>query len=168
MRRLLLFLCLSPLSIAAQAPCATDAHRQLDYWIGDWDLTWAAGPDSTGVGTNTITASHGGCVVEERFTDLGNGFAGHSVSMYDARAGQWRQTWVDNQGSYLVLSGQPTDDGTLDLRTPAFTTPQGVRQVNRMIWDDVTPDALTWRWQRSTDDGATWTDAWVIRYTRRR
>ena len=28
-------------------------------------------------------------------------------------------------------------------------------------------DALDWHWQRSTDDGQTWTDVWVIRYTRR-
>ena len=48
-------------------------------------------------------------MIEERFTDLGNGFADHSVSMYDARGGHWRQTWVDNQGSYLALTGSATD-----------------------------------------------------------
>ena len=35
-----------------------------------------------------------------------------------------------------------------------------------MIWQDVTPDALVWRWQQRQDDGS-YTDAWVINYKRR-
>lgn len=160
-------LVVAPVALAqAPALCSADEHRLLDYWIGEWDLSWPAGPDSTGHGTNSVTASHDGCVIEERFEDA-SGFVGHSVSVYDARSDAWRQTWVDNRGGYLTFTGETRDDGTLDLRQPAFTNPQGERQINRMIWEDVTDDALTWRWQRSTDDGATWTDAWVIRYARR-
>ena len=167
MRPLALLAALVAAPVLAQAPpCDTAAHRQLDYWIGEWDLSWAVSPDSTGRGTNTITASHDGCVIEERFVDA-SGFTGHSVSVYDARAGAWRQTWVDNQGSYLTFAGTPRPDGTLELRQPAFTNAQGDEQVNRMIWEDLADDALTWRWQRSIDGGATWADAWVIAYRRR-
>jgi hypothetical protein len=145
-------------ALSQPAPCTAEAHRQLDYWVGEWDLSWT--------GTNTIAASHNGCVIEERFADA-SGFTGHSVSMYDARAGTWRQTWVDNQGSYLTFTGTTRPDGTLEFRQPAFTNAQGAEQVNRMIWEDVTDAALTWRWQRSLDGGATWADAWVIAYRRR-
>jgi hypothetical protein len=37
----------------------------------------------------------------------------------------------------------------------------------RMVFEDIMPNSFTWRWQRSTDAGATWTDAWVIHYVRR-
>jgi hypothetical protein len=36
-----------------------------------------------------------------------------------------------------------------------------------MIWQDVTPDSLTWRWQQRQPDG-TYVDAWVIDYKRRK
>ncbi|MDX1421094.1 MAG: hypothetical protein R3181_14100, partial [Rubricoccaceae bacterium] len=96
-----------------------------------------------------------------------DGVRGESVSVYRARAGEWRQTWVDNRGGYLLFTGGRRDDGTVVLRTAPFTNPQGQEQVNRMLWTDVTADALTWRWQASTDGGATWEDRWTIRYTRR-
>ena len=87
--------------------------------------------------------------------------------MYHAPSGTWRQTWVDNQGGYLLFTGGRRDDGAMALRTDPFTNPQGQEQVSRMTWTDVSDDALTWRWQRSTDGGATWEDQWVIRYARR-
>ena len=33
-----------------------------------------------------------------------------SVSTFDARAQQWKQTWVDNQGGYLDFTGGWQDD----------------------------------------------------------
>ncbi len=35
-----------------------------------------------------------------------------------------------------------------------------------MTWTDITADAFDWHWQASADDGETWTDMWVIHYTR--
>ena len=153
------------------SPCDTAPEaRQLDFWLGTWELTWPGGQGGTpegetGRGTNTITKMLGGCVVHERFASE-SGFEGASVSVYHPRSGEWRQTWVDNQGGYLLFTGGLTDEGMV-LRTAPFTNGQGERQISRMTWRNVTADALDWHWQRSTDDGATWTDQWVIRYTRR-
>lgn len=169
MRAALLFLLLLPLTASAQPdapPCQAPEAAQLDFWLGAWDLTWTD-DDGEGRGTNTLTKTLDGCVVHERFEST-DGFRGESVSVYDARRGAWRQTWVDNRGGYLLFTGGPDADGRMDLRTAPFTNPQtGEEQVNRMIWTDVSDDALTWRWQASTDGGATWEDHWTIRYTRR-
>jgi hypothetical protein len=167
---------LSLLLVAALAsppppPCeAVPESGQLDFWLGAWDLTWPGGQGGTpegalGRGTNTITKELGGCVVHERFASE-TGFEGESVSVYHPGSDTWRQTWVDNQGGYLLFTGG-LRDGAVELRTAPFTNPQGERQISRMTWRNVTADALDWHWQRSTDDGATWTDLWVIRYTRR-
>jgi hypothetical protein len=36
----------------------------------------------------------------------------------------------------------------------------------RMIFQDVEKDSLTWRWQRSDDGGTTWVTQWEIGYRR--
>lgn len=166
MRLLVLFAVLA-LPVVAQpaSPCMTEAASGLDFWVGTWDLEWdtAAGPGEGG-GTNVITRDLGGCVVHERFADA-SGFAGESVSVRTPQG--WRQTWVDNAAGYLLFSGATDADGRVtEMRSAPFTNPQGATQINRMVWQDVTADALTWRWQASTDDGETWADRWVIRYTR--
>ena len=169
MRRLAaLLVVLAPLAHAQQQTttlCETPEADGLDFWVGTWDLTWTAA-SGEGRGVNVVTRDLGGCVVHERFEDLGTGFAGESVSVYTPSG--WRQTWVDNSGGYLLFEGTTHDDGTVrEMRMAPFENASGAMQINRMTWEDVTADGLTWRWQASTDGGATWTDNWVITYARR-
>jgi hypothetical protein len=162
---LLLAALAAPLAHAQQPTlCQTDAADGLDFWVGTWDLAWtsATGPAS---GTNVITRELGECVIHERFVDP-TGFEGESVSMLTPSG--WRQTWVDNSGGYLLFIGETHEDGTVrEMRMAPFENPRGQMQINRMTWEDVTDDSLTWRWQASTDGGETWSDTWVIYYTRR-
>ena len=163
----LLLLLAAPLA-SAQTPCTAPEASTLDFWVGQWELSWPAPGDTTGAllhGTNTITRTLGGCVVEERFK-ADTGFEGMSVSVFQPATGQWHQTWVDNGGGYLTFTGTPALDGAMELRTSPFTNAQGQQQTNRMTWREVTADALTWHWQASTDGGQTWRDLWVIRYQR--
>lgn len=171
--RLLLLLAVAVPALAQQpqTPCSSPEYDQLDFWIGTWDLTWEGGQGGTpegetGHGVNTITAEYGNCVIQEAF-EGDNGFDGGSVSIYDARSGQWRQTWVDNAGGHIAFTGGLTDDGLMEFRTAPFTDAQGRAQVNRMIWTDVSEDRLTWRWQTSRDGAEPWEDLWVITYARR-
>jgi hypothetical protein len=151
---------------AQQAACAGPEFRQLDFWLGDWDVRWDASPGQpAGTGANIITRDFDGCVIHEHFSggpSTGN-LLGESWSSYQAPAQSWRQTWVDNQGGYFALVGGP-QDGKFVLVSNTLTdnTPR-----QRMVFEDITPSAFTWRWQRTADKGATWADAWVIHYTRR-
>ena len=165
MRPLAFALALFALPAAGQpgARCQAPEAGGLDFWVGTWDLAWDT-PDGAARGTNTITRELGGCVVHERF-EAETGFGGESVSVLTPAG--WRQTWVDNSGGYLLFEGATDASGRVtEMRTAPFETPQGQTQINRMVWEDVSDDALVWRWQASLDDGATWADRWVIRYTR--
>jgi hypothetical protein len=147
---------------AQTPPCTTAEFRQLDFWVGTWDLYASADTTQAPIGVNVITREYGDCVIEEQFTGV-SGLIGHSVSTYHAQAQTWRQTWVDNQGGYFALTGGPTGDGfMLNSTRLGDNSP-----YQRMIWEDITPNRFVWRWQSSTDAGATWTDTWVIHYVRR-
>jgi hypothetical protein len=145
-------------------PCAGTEFRALDFWLGDWDAKWAPSEGDSGIGSNHISLSYDGCVIEEHFDGRpGQPLMGHSVSMYVAPEQIWRQTWVDNQGGYIELSGGPQANGDFVLTTGR--RPSG--RISRMVFTDIKPDSFTWRWQSSTD-GTAWSDAWVIHYTRKK
>src|SRR5437763_8734833 len=89
-------------------PCAAAEQRQLDFWVGEWDLTWpGANAGEVQHGTNSIHRVLDGCVGEENFsggTDMH--LRGKSYSIFDTRARKWKQTWVDNEGGYLDFTGE--------------------------------------------------------------
>ncbi|HEX6222236.1 MAG TPA: DUF1579 family protein [Acidimicrobiia bacterium] len=151
-------------------PCASPKARQLDFWLGEWDLSWPAeqaggeqGERQTGY--NRITKLFGDCVIEENFTTDDASFRGHSVSVYDEKAGMWRQTWVDSAGGYLAFTGS-FDGKTMELRTEPSER-DGETVVQRMVFSDIADDSLEWAWQGSRDGGETWNDLWNISYRRR-
>lgn len=151
---------------AQTPPCSAAENRHMDFWLGVWDVSWEATPGiPAGSGVNRITQQLGQCVIQEDFDggQTTGGLVGRSVSLYDARAGLWRQTWVDNQGGYFALTGGREGDSFVLTNTRLSEQSPYLR----MVFEDITASSLTWRWQRSSDAGATWSDSWVIRYTRR-
>ena len=149
------------------APCASPESRQLDFWVGEWDLTWPAhGGNPAGTATNRVEKTLGGCVIEEHFTADGpNALIGHSVSVYNARDKAWKQTWVDNQGSYLDFTGG-FKDGEMILSRHG-TSPDGKPRIGRMVYFNIKPDSFDWRFETSFDGGKTWGFAWPIHYQRK-
>lgn len=146
-------------------PCTGAEFHQMDFWLGTWDARYANDPSAPPDGQNVITREYGGCVIQEQFDGgpAAQGLIGHSVSTFHRPMGKWRQTWVDNQGGYFALTGGPVgDDFVLENTRLSDTAP-----YMRMLFEDITPNSFTWRWQQSQDAGTTWTDQWVIYYARR-
>ena len=147
-----------------QPPCAGAEHRQLDFWVGEWRADFDLPGGKRGTATNRITRDeYGACVITEHFYQPDIDYRGHSVSMYDAKTKQWRQTWVDSQGSYIALAGGPVSGQPHSFE---LATVQAGPSLSRMVWQDVKPDSFTWRWQKRASEGAAWEDSWVIRYSR--
>ena len=133
----------------------------LDFWVGSWVVSWVGG----GHGTNTIRRILDDRAIEESFegSDAESSLKGRSLSVRDAADGCWRQTWVDSTGAYLEFVGVEVDGRIAFQRE---TTVDGVAVLQRMVWLDVTTDALRWQWQRSRDGGASWDVVWEIDYRR--
>jgi hypothetical protein len=159
---------------ATLAPvCTSPEHRQFDFWIGDWDLVIHArtSPEADewadARATQHIEAILSGCAISEDFVAEGPGqpWAGRSYSSWQPKLGKWRQTWVDDSGGYIALIGG-VENGVMTLYGEPFErNGQTVRM--RMVFLDVTADALRWEWQSSSDDGASWKPMIVIDYRRR-
>jgi Protein of unknown function (DUF1579) len=152
----------------APNPCAAREQLQLDFWVGEWDLTWPGTQAGTVQhGTNSVHRVLDNCVVEENFsggTDIP--LRGKSVSIFDASAGKWKQTWVDNEGGYLDFVGELKDGSMILSREVA--RPDGTRSLQRMVFKNIAPNELDWSWEASKDDGKTWQVIWPIHYQRRK
>lgn len=140
-----------------------DAARQFDFWLGEWDCTWQK-DGLTHLGTNSVYADLGGTVIVENFDGRPSlDFQGLSFSVYDREAHCWKQTWVDSEGSYLDFAGG-FEHGTMELRRNGEV--DGAPALFRMRWENIERDSFDWSWQRSVDEGDTWTSLWEIEYAR--
>jgi hypothetical protein len=148
-------------------PCAAAEQKQLDFWVGEWELTWPTQkPGVTGHGTNSIRRILDGCVVQENFSGENSApLRGTSVSLFDAASHKWKQTWVDNEGSYLDFTGG-MENGLMTFQREGMLA-DGSRSLQRMVWKNVTADALDWSWESSSDGGKTWKVQWPIHYKRK-
>ncbi|WP_394822634.1 DUF1579 family protein [Pendulispora albinea] len=179
-----------PMAAAAAAPvattaaevaeptkfCSTPERHQFDFWIGEWDVVMRSHPGDdltkewvTSHGINRIRKRFDGCVIEEVFTssDGPDGpWNGISISQWVPRENTWRQTWTDNQGSYLLHYGG-MEDGKMILYSPPRTR-DGVTTQKRMVFFDIAKDSMNWRWEGTKDGGRTWTSEITMRYARRR
>ncbi len=112
-----------------------------------------------------VTHTFGGFVVEERFDGRpGTELQGMSVTVYDEHRDLWRQTWVDDAGSYFALEGGPAGD-ELHLLCRTHNAP-AVDTVYRMRFFEIARDSLTWAWERSLDTERRFDELWRIRYDR--
>ena len=145
-----------------QKPCSAPEATQFDFWIGDWDLYSA----DTITGHNTVYKVMDACTVQENFSNPKSGYIGKSWSVYSPLSKQWQQTWVDNQGAYIPLTGK-FEDGKMTLITPTRNLPNGKTITSRMLYYNITKDSFDWDWQASQDGGTTWKSSWLIHYVRK-
>src|SRR3712207_1307780 len=71
---------------ASARPCRdSQEYRQLDFWVGEWEVL---GPKGKTVGASSVQLILGDCVVFENWTGAG-GYTGKSFNLYDARTRKW-------------------------------------------------------------------------------
>ena len=134
----------------AAKPCTAPAYRQFDFWLGDWDVTT---PDGKAAGHNRITTILGGCALREEWTGA-SGTHGTSLNMFDSAGRKWRQTWVDDGGTVLLLSGQlKAGKMVLEGDSPAGG---GTTVRQRITWTAQPAGKVRQLWESSADGGKSW------------
>jgi hypothetical protein len=141
---------------AAAAVCSAPVHRELDFWLGHWQVV----ENNQVVATSTIESVSGGCAVREIYAQK-DGYHGTSLSFHDPVLGRWRQTWVDSAGSVGEFHGV-FSEGAMRFEGETHTA-DGKRVYRRMSLERDGMGIL----QKSLKsmDGATWAPHYEIRYS---
>src|SRR5262245_28466680 len=130
--------------------CDTPEHRQLDYWIGSWDVY----DQKTNklVGSSRIEKRLAGCVIFESWSGSDN-FEGHSFNLYNREAAKWQQVWVDSRGQRIDFNGEVRQDG-IHYEGPFRSA--GKEVLARMKFLKLQDQKVRQLWEQSTDNGKTW------------
>lgn len=112
-------------------------------------------------GHNMIRKILKGKIVEENFEMPG--LVGRSVTAYNPQRKKWFQTWVDDGGAYIALSGGMQGKNMILTSIPG---PKNPRAFSRMVFSDITPESFHWRWEGTKDAGKNWSLQWELNYRR--
>lgn len=144
-------------------PCAArPEYRQLDFWIGDWDVQGTA--QQQAAGTSSIQLILGDCVIFENWTGA-SGTNGKSFSFFNNATGRWQQTWVDDKGGLLEFFGEYKEGA---MHFTATTMTKGQKVLQRMTLFNLSREQMRQLGQQSTDDGKTWSVMYDLTYSRRK
>lgn len=155
--------------------CSAAEYRQLDFWVGDWDVVpnprtvgKASGPQPTRPpARNVIEKIQGGCVVLETWDD-GQGGTGQSFNIFDRVSQQWHQIWVSNNGGLHFYRGGIQNGRMVylgEVPLPPAARFQGRRTV-RLSFEAPGPDTVRQLSESLNADG-TWSVNYDFIYTRR-
>lgn len=140
----------------AQAnPCKTlPEARQLDFWVGDWDVH---DPKGGLVGHSSIQLILNDCVVLENWSGTLGG-TGKSMNFWDKQHRRWQQTWIDDHGNASEFTGQLVD-GSM-----RYVTGDGKR---RLTFTPLAGGRVRQFAEMSPDGGKTWAVQYDFTYSRR-
>lgn len=152
MAGLLLLLPIQSGATPAGAPsaCSAPEYRQLDFWVGDWDVY---DTDGKLQGHNRVEKVYDGCVIQEHWSGV-EGDTGSSFNIYDDSRRLWNETWVSNHGYFLSMDGRMQGQDLVLIGT-RFDA-QGRPELHRGVWTP-TDYGVHQTWDYSTDGGRTWT-----------
>ncbi len=136
--------------VSAEAPCGTDKYRDFDFWLGYWKVTT---PEGKLAGHNRITQILNTCVIKEEYRSP-SGYAGTSLNIYDRKDGKWHQTWVDNTGFLLKISGNLQNDSM--VMTGPGKSSEGKPVTHKITWSANENGSVRQLWEVSPDQGVSW------------
>lgn len=149
-------------SAQAPQPCREAAHRQLDFWVGEWEVQ---GPKGKTAGVSTVQLILNNCVVFENWTGA-SGYTGKSFNLYDARERKWKQFWVDDRGGMLEFTGEFRDGA---MRYEGQSIAQDGRPVtDRLTFFPLAEGRVRQLWEQSPDKGKTWNTVFDGTYIRKK
>ena len=141
---------LTSFGFAAEPDCTGPEYRQLDFWVGEWTVTYS---DGRPAGKSSVQQILKSCVILENWTGV-DGFAGKSFNLYDRNKKKWVQKWVDSRGQLLEFEGN-LQGKTLEV-TGRYKTPEGKNVLASMSFTPASDGTVRQIWKQSSDEGKSW------------
>lgn len=151
-------------AFAAVDPSACSGNpetRQLDFWLGDWTVTY---PGMPGSAASNVSLDLDRCLVIESW-DAGNGHSGKNMFAYSADDKSWHGMFADNQGRVHIFEGKVVA-GVAEFTGPS-RAPDGQAVLNRIRVVRVGANKVEQSWEKSTDNGASWKMEFQGQYSRK-
>ncbi len=163
---------LAPMRMSPPVPppvpqnCTLAEHRQLDFWVGDWDVVQTAKPEEM-AGGSRVESINFGCGIRETWSPF-TSINGSSLSTFDPRDKTWHQSWIDANNARVEFEGG-VKDGAMVL-TGLW---RGIYGDNREATMRITLSPLKDGTVRqvgeiSADGGATWQPSFDLTYVGKR
>lgn len=146
-------------------PCASDAHDDFDFWVGEWDV-YAARDPKTKVADSKIERLYNGCAVRENWMPLGRPGGGSLNSLRSD--GRWHQRWIGAGGETVDFVGGLDAKGRMVMTGwwENFNGP-GKHGFVRMSYT-LNPDgSVRQLGEVSEDHGATFTTGYDLTYRKK-
>ena len=144
-------------------PCAVnEPSRALDYWLGNWTVKNPAGG---GESHSSVQLQLAQCALIENWGD-GEGHDGENVFGYSQGDHEWRGMFFDNRGHIHVFLTGKVAGGVAEFQGPSLGE-HGEMVLNRIRLTRIAPDRLEQTWEKSRDNGRTWTRQFSLEYSRR-
>lgn len=149
-------------------PCGTRAEfRQLDFWLGDWDVLGGAGQK---VGSSHIEKILGKCVIFETYTaepgtSLQASYVGQAFHFFDTNANKWVQHYVDTTATPFDWIGEFANGAMRYTREGPFG-PSNSPIKQRMTFTQL-PDGKVRQLFEQSVDGKTWRAGFDGTYVKR-
>lgn len=157
--------CLAPqrtLAAADSPSCSENPDARLfDFWLGDWTVTY---PGASGSGSSKVSLALDKCLVIESW-ESGAGLKGENVFAYNSEEKNWQGLYADNRGRVHVFAGNAAS-GSAEFRGPS-RGPGGKPVLNRIKLVRLSNDKVEQSWEKSADNGKTWTAEFRGEYTRK-
>jgi hypothetical protein len=151
-----------PTAIAADGTTAVDSEsRQFDFWLGDWAIS---NPNGSGEAASRVYLALGQYLLVESWDD-GRGHQGENLFAYSADDKSWHGMFADNQGRVHEFTGKVTS-GLAEFYGPS-SGPKGEVVLNRIRVVRIASDKVEQSWEKSEDNGTSWTAVFKGEYSRK-
>jgi hypothetical protein len=159
------------MSLACSQACAApdsaacsgkSESRQFDFWLGDWTVTYPGAPSAS---SSKVYLELGQCVVVENWSG-GKRHEGINMFAYSVDDQHWHGMFADNEARVHVFEGKVAD-GSAEFLGPSRGA-KGETNLNRIRVVRMGPDKVEQTWEKSADNGATWTTVFHGEYSRKK
>jgi hypothetical protein len=152
-------------STTTLACSANPVYRQLDFWVGEWDVY--SPKRGRIVASSKIERILDSCVILENFTQ--GTYSGKSFTTYNELTHQWQQTWVDNGGHISEFRKGHAEENRLVLVQDVIN-PDGssTKSQTRMTFDKLNENTVRQLGEKSDDAGKTWAITFDLEYRRKK
>ena len=123
-------------------PCATEAYKQFDFWVGNWNVY---DTKNNLIGHNKVLKMDNACAIQENWSSKTSSSKGTSYNYYNASDKSWNQVWVDNVGGSLVLKGFYRNNKMV-LKSKLLSSKKG-DYYNQITWFKNSDGSVTQLWE---------------------